>query len=173
MSRACPESIVPQPWSLPTTVDQFPQVKVQVQPPSIGGVNSGGRIEYLPSQSVPKLPGGFGGLVRVSAGCPRVEEDGHQQESPSDSSGTYRWMSFILKGWEGCGVTLHFPGPSLVSLEWHGARGYSAPKVQCHQPSACLKSQWGRIRGNLPGASVRNSAHGKGHEEGGLAYAKA
>ena len=25
----------------------------------------------------------------------------------------------------------------------------------------------------LPGASVRNSAHGKGHEEGGLAYAKA
>ena len=25
----------------------------------------------------------------------------------------------------------------------------------------------------LRGASVRNSAHGKGHEEGGLAYAKA
>ena len=25
----------------------------------------------------------------------------------------------------------------------------------------------------LPGASVRNSAHGKGHEEGDLAYAKA
>ena len=25
---------------------------------------------------------------------------------------------------------------------------------------------------SLPGASVRNSAHGKGHEEGGLAYAK-
>ena len=24
----------------------------------------------------------------------------------------------------------------------------------------------------LPGASMRNSAHGKGHEEGGLAYAK-
>ena len=24
----------------------------------------------------------------------------------------------------------------------------------------------------MPGASVRNSAHGKGHEEGGLAYAK-
>ena len=30
-----------------------------------------------------------------------------------------------------------------------------------------------RRRGRLPGASVRNSAHGKGHEEGGLAYAKA
>ena len=27
--------------------------------------------------------------------------------------------------------------------------------------------------GKVPGASVRNSAHGKGHEEGGLAYAKA
>ena len=26
---------------------------------------------------------------------------------------------------------------------------------------------------NLPGASVRNSTHGKGHEEGGLAYANA
>ena len=26
---------------------------------------------------------------------------------------------------------------------------------------------------NMPGASVRNSTHGKGHEEGGLAYAKA
>ena len=25
----------------------------------------------------------------------------------------------------------------------------------------------------MPGASVRNSAHDKGHEEGGLAYAKA
>ena len=25
----------------------------------------------------------------------------------------------------------------------------------------------------MPGASVRNSAHGKGHEEGGLAYTKA
>ena len=29
---------------------------------------------------------------------------------------------------------------------------------------------WGE---EVPGASVRNSAHGKGHEEGGLAYAKA
>ena len=27
--------------------------------------------------------------------------------------------------------------------------------------------------GFLPGASMRNSTHGKGHEEGGLAYAKA
>ena len=28
------------------------------------------------------------------------------------------------------------------------------------------------IRGFVLGASVRNSAHGKGHEEGSLAYAK-
>ena len=35
------------------------------------------------------------------------------------------------------------------------------------------KLQAGLVDGNLPGASVRNSAHGKGHEEGGLAYAKA
>lgn len=44
----------------------------------------------------------------ASAGCPRVEEDGHKQESQSDSSRTCRRMSFILKGWEGCGVTFHF-----------------------------------------------------------------
>ena len=31
----------------------------------------------------------------------------------------------------------------------------------------------GRSPGGVPGASVRNSAHGKVHEEGGLAYAKA
>ena len=30
-----------------------------------------------------------------------------------------------------------------------------------------------RVFSNVLGASVRNSAHGKGHEEGGLAYAKA
>ena len=29
------------------------------------------------------------------------------------------------------------------------------------------------LEGQVPGASVRNSAHGKGHEEGGLAYTKA
>ena len=30
-----------------------------------------------------------------------------------------------------------------------------------------------KIPGFLPGASVRSSSHGKGHEEGGSAYAKA
>ena len=40
--------------------------------------------------------------------------------------------------------------------------------------SAFLRSQFGEENGTpLPGASVRNSARGKGHEEGGLAYAKA
>ena len=33
--------------------------------------------------------------------------------------------------------------------------------------------KWIVVMAALPGASVRNSAHGKGHEEGGLAYAKA
>ena len=28
------------------------------------------------------------------------------------------------------------------------------------------------VKSTVPGASVRNSAHGKGHEEGGSAYAK-
>ena len=41
----------------------------------------------------------------------------------------------------------------------------------------CLLNLWPLLipcsLGNVPGASVRNSAHGKGHEEGGLAYAKA
>ena len=32
---------------------------------------------------------------------------------------------------------------------------------------------WKILKEMVPGASVRNSAHGKGHEEGGLAYAKA
>ena len=36
----------------------------------------------------------------------------------------------------------------------------------------CVKAWWLK-QGRVSGASVRNSAHGKGHEEGGLAYAKA
>ena len=41
----------------------------------------------------------------------------------------------------------------------------AAGSAEC--PEKCLTFQ------RMPGASVRNSAHGKGHEEGGLAYAKA
>ena len=36
-----------------------------------------------------------------------------------------------------------------------------------------VKGCKGYKRQSLLGASVRNSTHGKGHEEGGLAYAKA
>ena len=36
-----------------------------------------------------------------------------------------------------------------------------------------IKKQQLELGRELPGTSVRNSAHGKGHEEGGLAYAKA
>ena len=34
------------------------------------------------------------------------------------------------------------------------------------------KIEGGKRRGRLPGASVRNSAHGKGHEEGGFGICK-
>ena len=56
------------------------------------------------------------------------------------------------------------PG-GLKSMESHrvGRDGATALSLSCI----------GEGNGNLPGASVRNSAHGKGHEERGLAYAKA
>ena len=62
---------------------------------------------------------------------------------------------------------------------------------RCQEPAYCILSAyrilsaalstassfriWNSSTGilSLPGASVRNSVHGKGHEEGGLAYAKA
>ena len=55
----------------------------------------------------------------------------------------------------------------------------------CREPAYCILSAalstassfriWNSSTGilSLPGASVRNSAHDKGHEEGGSAYAKA
>ena len=59
-------------------------------------------------------------------------------------------------------------------------------KIQhCREPAYCILSAalstassfriWNSSTGSLslPGASVRSSAHGKGHEEGGSAYAKA
>ena len=48
------------------------------------------------------------------------------------------------------------------------------PEMAAHQaPPSLGFSRQEHWSGLLPGASVRNSAHGKGHEEGGLAYAKA
>ena len=41
------------------------------------------------------------------------------------------------------------------------------------EAQAGIKIAGRNINNLMPGASVRNSAHGKGHEEGGLAYAKA
>ena len=64
-------------------------------------------------------------------------------------------------------------------------------KRVCQEPAYCVLSAycilsaalstassfriWNSSTGSLslPGASMRSSAHGKGHEEGGLAYAKA
>ena len=57
--------------------------------------------------------------------------------------------------------------------------------ASCREPAYCILSAalstassfriWNSSAGilSLPGASVRNSARGKGHEEGGSAYAKA
>ena len=51
--------------------------------------------------------------------------------------------------------------------------GRRGPRESTHaSPHAVQASLEPRIKSCLPGASVRNSAHGKGHEEGGLAYAK-
>ena len=47
--------------------------------------------------------------------------------------------------------------------------------IECSTFTASSFRIWNSSAGilSLPGASVRNSARGKGHEEGGLAYAKA
>ena len=47
--------------------------------------------------------------------------------------------------------------------------------IECSTFTASSFRIWNSSTGilSLPGASVRNSARGKGHEEGGLAYAKA
>lgn len=108
MSRACPESVVPQPWShsQPLLIS-FPRLKYRSSH-QVLGVNSGGRISISrvsPFRSFQVVLAGWCRLVLAVPGS----RDGHQQESQSDSSGTYRWMSFILKGWEGCVVTFHFP----------------------------------------------------------------
>ena len=92
-------------------------------------------VKYLSRQSVLKLPGDPGQLVWVSIGGSWVEEDGHQQEDQGDLSGFCQRVSFIFKGLEECGVTFHFLWAFFVPPEWHNARGYSAPKVQCCQPS--------------------------------------
>ena len=60
------------------------------------------------------------------------------------------------------------PSPSLSFSGWIHISGVAAHHVFLH----VLASKTD-VRGSLPGASVRNSTHGKGHEEGGLAYAKA
>ena len=44
--------------------------------------------------------------------------------------------------------------------------------VEAHHVYLLVLASKTDVRGSLPGASVRNSAHGKSHEEGGLAYAK-
>ena len=80
----------------------------------------------------------------------------------------------------------------LVGFSWKWAYGRSTPgppwgqsalpgaipgilHIECSTFTASSFRIWNSSTGilSLPGASVRNSARGKGHEEGGLAYAKA
>ena len=52
--------------------------------------------------------------------------------------------------------------------------GHLTRRVDSLEKTLMLEGIGGRRRrGRLPGASMRNSTHGKGHEEGGSAYAKA
>ena len=74
--------------------------------------------------------------------------------------------------------------PKLVT-ELHLAVLRNKKGGECREPVYCILSAalstassfriWNSSTGilSLPGASVRNSAHDKGHEEGGSAYAKA
>ena len=63
-------------------------------------------------------------------------------------------------------VQIHVPGASILHIECILSAALS---------TASSFRIWNSSTGilSLPGASVRHSAHGKGHEEGGLAYAKA
>ena len=58
-----------------------------------------------------------------------------------------------------------FPGGSEVKVSARNAGDAGSIPRSGRSP--------GEGNGNLPRASVRNSAHGEGHEERGLAYAKA
>ena len=74
--------------------------------------------------------------------------------------------------------------PRDPCLPWRGILG-SGHTPRCRELAYCILSAalstassfriWNSSTGilSLPGASVRNSAHDKGHEERGLAYAKA
>ena len=59
-----------------------------------------------------------------------------------------------------------FPTPWTAAYQAPPSMGFSRQKYWSGLPLPSLNHI-------LPGASVRNSDHGKGHEEGGLAYAKA
>ena len=75
--------------------------------------------------------------------------------------------------------------PMDCSLTGSSVHGIFQARVLCQEPAYCILSAalstassfriWNSSTGilSLPGASVRHSARGKGHEEGGSAYAKA
>ena len=71
------------------------------------------------------------------------------------------------------GITLprkvHILKAMVFPVVMCGCERRTIKKAECQRIDAFELWCWRR----LLGASVRNSAHGKGHEEGGLAYAKA
>ena len=64
---------------------------------------------------------------------------------------------------------VHLVKAMVFPVVMYGCESWTIKKAECQRIDAFELWCWRR----LLGASVRNSAHGKGHEEGGLAYAKA
>ena len=65
----------------------------------------------------------------------------------------------------------------MISVRFQG-KPFNITVIQVYAPTgnaeeAEVEQFYEDLQDLLPGASVRNSAHGKGHEEGDLAYAKA
>ena len=65
------------------------------------------------------------------------------------------------------GLPVHHQLPEFTQTHVHWVGDAIQPSHPLSSPSPPAPNP------SLPGASLRNSAHGKGHEEGGLAYAKA
>ena len=88
MSRTCPESKVSGLGCCPSSLYKVFEVEVQIWPPRIRGVDSGGQIEYLASQSIPECPSDLKGLVGVLVGVfpfsqgPQYPQSNPEQRAP-------------------------------------------------------------------------------------------
>ena len=66
---------------------------------------------------------------------------------------------------------VHLVKANVFPVVIYGCERWTVKKAERRRIDAF--ELWFPTQSYLPGASVRNSAHGKGHEEAGLAYAKA